>query len=747
MPGQDHPPSQPELKWLYEHLVEQAPLLRRLPTRRSVLVQLLIMELLALACVVPLRVGPEAAVAGSLVVLAVALWSELLLTIAPALRVPLPPLSGEAARVIHRYRAWMFHRRHAEAVVGGLIWGLVMVALLRPRGAEGRLLDEFLGPSSSPARAAVQVLVVLLAWDVCYRQGVALWVGALSAWRSWRLSQAELTGRPADRPRPEWLYHFRRMDRRLLWFPAANVLLLPAAVHDPALLGLVVFGSAVVVAALGVALAYDELVWARTPAALAPRSVRGIRQRRGGEHRVQWPDPDLYPRLPDRAHAAIIGAGPAGTFAVHFLRAHARRMGLDLRLTIFDAKDFTQPGPLGCNMCGGVVVGTLLKRMREAGLEPPPGVVQSVVDGFQLDMPTGTVRLHHPDPEEQMATVFRGGGPRGTRLRGNVSFDDFLLEAVRGPDLELVTEPVTGLEVPADVRDPIRVAYGRGERKRHLEADVVLGAFGVGGRLARHVEELGLGYRRPRTVIACQAELFVGAQHIRERLHGDIHVLNLGLPHVAFVALVPKGDFLTFTMVGYRDLGLSDLHAALDHPAVRAKLPPDWEIPQRFCHCHPRVVVRGAAHPYAHRLVVIGDAACSRLYKNGLESAFNTAAFAAHTIIHRGVSAEAFEEHYLPPCRRVIMNDNRYGELLFRMNHGFGGHPTASRALLSLVDHPDPRVVQRVQEAMWGLFAGSLPYRYILKRAAHPRVTLALLGRMVGAMGRPPEAPAGHVAQ
>jgi len=746
MPRQENSPSPPELKWLYEHLVEWLPLLRRLPARRSVLVQLLIMELLALACVVPLRVQPAEALAGSLVVLAVAMWSELLLTIAPALRVPLPPLAGEAARVIHRYRAWVFPRRHAEAAVGAAIFALVMVALLRLRGAEGRLLDEFLGPSTHSARTVVQVLVVLLAWDVSYRQGAALWVAALAAWRAWRLSRAELAGRPADRPRPEWLYHFRRMDRRLLWFPAANVLLLPAALHDPLLLGLVLVGSAVVLGALGVALLFDQLVWARTPAALAPRSVRGIRQRRGGEHRVPWPNPDVYPRLADGARVAIIGAGPAGTFAAHLLRAHAQRVGLGLQLTVFDAKDFTQPGPIGCNMCAGVVAGTLLRRMQETGLEPPPGVVQSWVDGVQLDLPTGTVRLHHSDPEEQMATVFRGGGPRGAHFGGGVSFDDFLLEAVRGPDLELVTEPVTGLELPAGPRDPVRVSYGRGEPKQHLEADLVVGAFGVGGRLARHVEELGFGYRRPRTVIACQAELLVGSDHIRDRLHGDIHVLNLGLAHLAFVALIPKGDFLTFTLIGYRDLGLADLHAALDHPAVRAKLPPGWEIPQHFCHCHPRVVVRDAVHPYADRLVIVGDAACCRLYKNGLESAFSTAAFAAHTVIHRGVSAQAFEDHYLPACQRVVVRDNRYGEVLFGLNRWFGRHPTASRALLSLFEHPDPRVVRRVHEALWGLFAGSLPYRYILRRVAHPRVTMALLVRMLRGTGPATEAPAGEVA-
>lgn len=44
------------------------------------------------------------ATAGSLIVVALAAWSEVLVIVAPALRVPLPPLAGDGARAIHSYR-------------------------------------------------------------------------------------------------------------------------------------------------------------------------------------------------------------------------------------------------------------------------------------------------------------------------------------------------------------------------------------------------------------------------------------------------------------------------------------------------------------------------------------------------------------------------------------------------------------------------------------------------------------------
>ena len=638
--------------------------------------------------------------------------------------------------MIHTYRNTMFHRWHLEAAPGLVAFVAAVILLVRPGDPSDAPLIHYLGAEPSAVREVVKLLVLLLAWDVCYRQGVAAWVGGLSAWRAWRLCRAEEAEQAADRPRPEWLYHFRRLDRRMLWFPAVNVLLIPAAMDDPLLLSLVIAGTAFITLLLSVALAYDERLWRRTPAAQAPRSIRGIRERSGGEHREPWPDPDIYPRLRDGARVAIIGAGPAGTFAAHFLREHARRVGLNVRMTIFDAKDFTQPGPRGCNMCGGVVAGTLLRRMRASGLIPPDGVVQSIVDGFELDTVAGSVRLHAEGPDDAMATVFRGNGPRGSSLEGNVSFDDYLLEAVLGPDVEAVAEPVTDIVIPADPRDLARVVYGRGASKAEMAVDVVIGAFGLEGRLAQHIEGMGFGYSAPRTVVACQAELFVGADHVRRNLHGDIQIINIGLPDVAMLAMVPKGEFLTFVLVGHRDMLLADLHAALDHHAVRRKLPEDWEIPKRACHCHPRVAMSNSTHPYANRFVIVGDAACCRLYKNGLESAFDTAAFAAHTIVHRGVSAAAFEDHYLPACRRVIMRDNAYGHLLFRLNRLAAGHRLVAKATLSLLEESGDPVAQRLRAAVWALFAGSRPYRWILQQTMSPRVASALLAHTLRNLGR-----------
>jgi len=58
-------------------------------------------------------------------------------------------------------------------------------------------------------------------------------------------------------------------------------------------------------------------------------------------------------------------------------------------------------------------------------------------------------------------------------------------------------------------------------------------------------------------------------------------------------------------------------------------MPPGWTPDAYACHCAPRINVTGAVHPYADRMVFIGDAAVSRLYKDGIGAAYRAAKYAA----------------------------------------------------------------------------------------------------------------------
>ena len=66
-------------------------------------------------------------------------------------------------------------------------------------------------------------------------------------------------------------------------------------------------------------------------------------------------------RLDSGSRIAVIGGGPAGSFFSYFLLAMAERVGMDLAVDIYEPRDFSKPGPAGCNMCGGIISESLVQ--------------------------------------------------------------------------------------------------------------------------------------------------------------------------------------------------------------------------------------------------------------------------------------------------------------------------------------------------------------------------------------------------
>lgn len=723
---------QGELKWLYEHVVERVPWLRRLPSRTSVLLQLLLMEALGLWLGRVFAVEPMALARGSLLILAVAIWSELLLTIAPRLRSPVvmtrdsAPGEGKegTTQVLAAYRRWLFHPRHLEAVPGALMFAGFWIMVALPVDGKGSVLEDMLGRSASPL---LLLPIVLLTWDVRYRLGVGLWVSGLSAWRSvalWRVprERAELgLGRILPLLGMKWL---RRMDRTMLLFPLTNVfvlvLLLPWAKPFYHLAGItaVTFGFGVV------ALWFD-----RAYMTAATRGPRDVPAHGGG--RTTGPAARRYGLGPlrDGARVGIIGAGPAGSLCAHFLSQMAREEGRELHLTLFDYKDFSLSGPQGCNMCAGVVSGSLSRHLEEAGIRFPRDIVQSRIERYRIVTPAGEACLTPPAGAREIVTVFRGNGPQYAPVRGNVSFDDFLLENARSEGVEVVEEAVLGLHLPKRPGEPVVVSFGSQHDRQETEVEAAVGAFGLGGHMPEFLRGLGFGYCPPESLRACQAEVLVGADHISRVGAEQIVVFSLGLPGISFAAFTPKKEHFTVTLVGKTPVKIPDLVAFLRHPRVREFLPADWEPPTELCHCHPLVATKEARSPFTDRLVVIGDAAYSRYFKNGLDSAFHTAFFAADAMFHRGISLEAFRGHYYVPCRKMVIGDNRYGKLLFSLHEWVASSASVARAEVSLLKG-ESTAARLFQRAAWDLFTGDRPYRQVLGQLARPGLALHLLGLM-----------------
>jgi len=437
-------------------------------------------------------------------------------------------------------------------------------------------------------------------------------------------------------------------------------------------------------------------------------------------------------RLREGSRIAVVGGGPSGAFFAHFAGKLARQMGIGVEIVVFDGKSFSRRGPAGCNMGAGVISESTNRLLRAEGFELPEERVQRHIRGYRLYTRDTALTLRGPGGHRDISAVFRGAGPRFSASALNASFDDFVLGHVveQAPDVvRVIPERVEEIALPKRPEDRVVLRYGQGEA---MEADLAVGAFGLNSVMLQKVMRLGFGYRPPPMVRACQAELPLDPDFIRDGLGDNVHTFVLGMPGIRFGALTPKEQHVTVSIVGKEDVGLTDLRRFLDHPIIRSVLPPDWQPPGQTCFCFPRLSIGAATRPYTDRFVLVGDSAYCRFYKNGFESALLTSRLAAEAAFRMGISAQAFADGYSRAATPLV-RDNLCGHLLFELNDQISCHRLLAEARRRLVTGPEgDSTVGLLHQILWGMVTGSLPYWRMLLMVLSPRLMARAAATLAG---------------
>ena len=449
----------------------------------------------------------------------------------------------------------------------------------------------------------------------------------------------------------------------------------------------------------------------------AERSKAAIR---GGRQK-----PDYLPvALEDGSRVAVIGAGPAGSMFAYFLLDMAETIGLDLAVDLFEPRSFCHRGPAGCNHCGGVVSESLVQRLATEGIRLPGDVVQRGVESYTLHMDVGDVEIATPLMEKRIAAVYRGNGPRNSEPLDTHSFDGYLLKLAQDKGANVVPRLVTDLRRDGE-RMIVDCADGFHDR---YELTVV--ASGINSKLLEMLEVETGAFRRPEKTKTFICEFKLGRNVIRETFGPSMHVFLLDIPRLEFAALIPKGDYVTLCLLG-DDIDEELMQRFFDSPEVKNCFP-GGRIPAHACHCYPRINTRAAQPVYGDRLVMIGDAGSTRLFKDGIGAAYRTSKAAAKTAVFHGVDAESFRRYYAPLCRR-ISNDNRVGKFVFNVASLVQKARFARRGVLRMtateqraVDSP-----RRMSGVLWDLFSGSASYTNVFLRTLHPAYLASLVWNLV----------------
>ena len=412
-------------------------------------------------------------------------------------------------------------------------------------------------------------------------------------------------------------------------------------------------------------------------------------------------------RLKNGDQVCIVGGGPAGSFAALHLLRLARKANLDLQVLIFERRNFSTPGPAGCNRCAGVLSSRLLHGLETLGLSLPAEVVQASIHAYTVYLDGEPTSVEQPDPGRGIVSVYRGGGPRLSPNGPLASFDRFLLDQAIESGAQLIPRFVRRITWEGR---PIVMISGKS-----YPADLLVLATGINGRSPL---DRAFGYQPPPTQIMAQDEVLRPPEWPDNRVSAYFR----DPPGLTFGALIPKGDYLNISLLG-RGLSTEAVAEFLEAQGLAASL-----LPGSLCGCTPRIAVGSARGFYGDRWVAVGDAAVTRLYKDGIGSAYHTAQRAMQVAVGEGIAAADFRRGFLPLCKS-ISRDNSYGRRLFnlwaltlrsaRLLQAWR-RATQSEARLN----PEGRIHARV---LWGMMTGDEAYRELFWLAVSPRAAMSVV--------------------
>lgn len=433
--------------------------------------------------------------------------------------------------------------------------------------------------------------------------------------------------------------------------------------------------------------------------------------------------------LVDGSRIAVLGGGPAGSFFAYFMRRLAASVDLDVRVDIYEPRVFAHAGPAGCNHCGGVVSESLVQLLAMEGIILPAAIVQRGIESYMLHTDIGDVRIEAPVVEKRIASVFRGNGPRESSDPDVAGLDRFLLELSCSVGAFVVPKLVSGLRLQGG---RLEVSTPDGPADTY---DLVAVATGINSQLLRTFRNIAPGYEPPGALRTFICEFDLGERAVRQCLGDSMHVFLLDIPRLEFAALIPKGRFVTLCLLG-EDVD-DKLVAEFLHSSEVSGCFPKSAIPRPACHCFPRINSAPAMRPFADRMVWIGDSGVTRLYKDGIGSAYRTAKAAVKTAIFHGIAARDFERYFWPECRALIL-DNDIAKVIF-------GATTLIRRLrfvrrgvvrMTAFEQAGTEAEKPMSSVLWDVFSGSAPYREILLRALRPTFPAKLAWNVVAANAR-----------
>ncbi len=422
-------------------------------------------------------------------------------------------------------------------------------------------------------------------------------------------------------------------------------------------------------------------------------------------------------KLKNDDRVCIIGGGPAGCFSAMNLLHHAEKINLKLEVLIFEYRNGSNRGPAGCKGCAGIISSTLIKNLNSIGVTIPDSLILGEIQSYVLHIPNiggDVIHVNQPDIQRSIYSISRGGGPRIAPAGPSPSFDEFLRGQAREFGAEIINKRVKTVELedyPAVITDD-----------ESYRCDLLVLASGVNGS---KVLCSGFNYKYPETVVMVQDE-FLKPDNIPD---GNVAAFFGEPDDIFFGTLVPKGRYINVSLFGKpgRSMLKNVITSFLEAESSGMK---DYfpVMPENLCGCKPRIVVNPAEIFYGDRWVAVGDSAVSRLYKDGIGSAFITSDGAMRSVLMYGISGKDFKKGYRKVCRKFIY-DNFIGKILFKVFTFMLANPVIALSVKRCVECEKDLLPEKkgFTILIWGMLTGDYSYKYLLGRMFRIRSILRFI--------------------
>lgn len=436
--------------------------------------------------------------------------------------------------------------------------------------------------------------------------------------------------------------------------------------------------------------------------------------------------------LKDGSSIAVVGGGPAGSFFTYFALDLARRYDLKINIDVYEAKDFTCPGPAGCNNCGGIVAESLVQMLSTDGIILPSSIIRRGIYSYTLHMEQGKTVINTPRKEQRIASVFRGSGPKNFANNEQLSFDNYLLGLCVKKGAKIIIDRITEAK---RVEDGIIIRAKNSIEKKY---DLVVGASGLNSKTLELFQSICPGFVPPATIRASISEFQLESEMMDKFFGNSMHVFLLNLPKVTFGALIPKGKYVTLVLLG-DEMSKQTVERFLAAEQVKGCFPPDIQLKDAaLCKCFPFINISASRNPYDDRVVLVGDSASSKLYKNGIGAAYLTGRAAARTVIFHGISKSSFKKTYYPVCKNLNL-DNNVGKFIFWVTRIIQKSDFLKKGLFQMVVNEQKAEEKKrlMSSVLWDTFTGSAGYRNIFIRFLNPKLLLTLLWNIITSIIKP----------